>query len=197
MAELPVRPDPVRDVAIATRGAVGESLSYRLPAIFAALAVSTATFVALGPANTRRTSTFPMRGLTDHVERVRTASDPARSVNLISARSERGDAIDVVYCRGGSGLATLGVGVTAASVALSATVIEKHFAHSGADGGVDAAFSLEPGVMRALVDETLREWQGLGAASFGAGEAESGSKVFRRSLREPVTSGVPAQRGLV
>jgi hypothetical protein len=196
MAELPVRSDPVRDVAIATRGAVGESLSHRLPAIFAALAVSTATFVALGPANTRRTSTFLRCGPTDRVERVRTASELARSVNLISARSERGDAIDVVYCQGGSGLATLGVVVAAAPVALSATVIEQHFALSGADGRVDAAFSLEPGAMRALVDETLREWRGLGAVSFGAGEAESGSKVFRRSVREPVKSGVPAQRGL-
>ena len=77
---------------------------------------------------------------------------------------------------------TLGVGVAVASVALGATVIEKHFTLSRADGGVDAAFSLEPAEMRALADETLRAWQGLGAVSFGAGEAESGSKVFRRSL---------------
>ena len=77
---------------------------------------------------------------------------------------------------------TLGVGVAVASVALGATVIEKHFTLSRADGGVDAAFSLEPAEMRALADETLRAWQGLGTVSFGAGEAESGSKVFRRSL---------------
>ncbi len=77
---------------------------------------------------------------------------------------------------------TLGVGVAVASVALGATVIEKHFTLSRADGGVDAAFSLEPAEMRALTDETLRAWQGLGSVSFGAGEAESGSKVFRRSL---------------
>lgn len=77
---------------------------------------------------------------------------------------------------------TLGVGVAVASVALGATVIEKHFTLSRADGGVDAAFSLEPAEMRALTDETLRAWQGLGSVSFGAGEAETGSKVFRRSL---------------
>jgi N-acetylneuraminate synthase len=77
---------------------------------------------------------------------------------------------------------TLGVGVAVASVALGATVIEKHFTLSRADGGVDAAFSLEPAEMRSLVQETERAWQGLGAVAFGTGESESGSKVFRRSL---------------
>jgi N-acetylneuraminate synthase len=77
---------------------------------------------------------------------------------------------------------TLGVGVAVASVALGATVIEKHFTLSRADGGVDSAFSLEPTEMRALVEETHRAWQGLGIVGFGAGEAEAGSQVFRRSL---------------
>ena len=77
---------------------------------------------------------------------------------------------------------TLGVGVAVASVALGATVIEKHFTLSRADGGVDSAFSLEPAEMRALVEETHRAWQGLGTVGFGAGEAEAGSSVFRRSL---------------
>jgi len=77
---------------------------------------------------------------------------------------------------------TLGVGVAVASVALGATVIEKHFTLSRADGGVDSAFSLEPAEMRSLVQETERAWQGLGAVAFGTGESESGSKVFRRSL---------------
>jgi N-acetylneuraminate synthase len=77
---------------------------------------------------------------------------------------------------------TLGIGVAVASVALGASVIEKHFTLSRADGGVDAAFSLEPTEMRALVDETHRAWQGLGHPSFGAGVAEEGSVTFRRSL---------------
>ena len=77
---------------------------------------------------------------------------------------------------------TLGLGVAVASVALGATVIERHFTLSRADGGVDSAFSLEPTEMRALVEETHRAWQGLGTVGFGAGEAEAGSRVFRRSL---------------
>jgi len=77
---------------------------------------------------------------------------------------------------------TLGIGVAVASIALGASVIEKHFTLSRADGGVDAAFSLEPAEMRALVDETYRAWQGLGHPSFGAGVAEEGSVTFRRSL---------------
>ncbi|MCY9660518.1 pseudaminic acid synthase [Paenibacillus chondroitinus] len=77
---------------------------------------------------------------------------------------------------------TLGVGVAVASVALGATVIEKHFTLSRADGGVDSAFSLEPHEMSSLVEETERAWQGLGAISYGVSEKEKNSTKFRRSL---------------
>jgi pseudaminic acid synthase len=77
---------------------------------------------------------------------------------------------------------TMGIGAAIASVALGATVIEKHFTLSRADGGVDSAFSMEPEEMRQLVVESERSWQALGKITYGATEAEKGSFKFRRSI---------------
>jgi pseudaminic acid synthase len=77
---------------------------------------------------------------------------------------------------------TMGVGVAVASVALGATVIEKHFTLRRADGGVDSAFSLEPEEMAHLVEETERAWQALGNVAYGPTDAERASLAFRRSL---------------
>ena len=77
---------------------------------------------------------------------------------------------------------TMGVGVSVASVALGATVIEKHFTLCRADGGVDSAFSMEPAEMAQLVVETERAWQALGQVIYGPIEAEKESIQFRRSL---------------
>jgi N-acetylneuraminate synthase len=77
---------------------------------------------------------------------------------------------------------TMGIGVSVASVALGATVIEKHFSLNRADGGVDSTFSMEPAEMSQWVLETERAWQALGKVSYGATEAEKKSIVFRRSL---------------
>lgn len=77
---------------------------------------------------------------------------------------------------------TLGIGAAVSSVALGATVIEKHFTLSRAEGGVDSQFSLEPMEMRALVEETDRAWQALGKISYGIGPIEESSLCFRRTL---------------
>ncbi len=77
---------------------------------------------------------------------------------------------------------TMGVGVSVASVALGASVVEKHFTLSRAEGGVDSAFSMEPAEMAQLVVETKRAWQALGRVSYGATAAEEKSRVFRRSI---------------
>lgn len=77
---------------------------------------------------------------------------------------------------------TMGVGVAVASVALGATVIEKHFTVRRADGGVDSAFSMEPAEMTQLVTESSRAWQALGVVSYGITPAECKSIQFRRSL---------------
>ena len=60
---------------------------------------------------------------------------------------------------------TFGIGAGVASVALGASVIEKHFTLSRADGGVDSTFSMEPHEMTALVVETERAWTALGEVS--------------------------------
>lgn len=77
---------------------------------------------------------------------------------------------------------TMGVAVSVASVALGATVIEKHFTLNRADGGVDSSFSMEPAEMAQLVVESKRAWQALGSVSYGPMEAEKKSIQFRRSL---------------
>lgn len=85
-------------------------------------------------------------------------------------------------CQAGLSDHTMGIGVAVASIALGATVIEKHFTLRRADGGVDSAFSLEPEELRNLVTETERAWQALGSVSYGPTEMEEDSLVFRRSL---------------
>lgn len=77
---------------------------------------------------------------------------------------------------------TMGLGVALASVALGATVIEKHFTLSRADGGVDSAFSLEPSELSSLVTESKRAWESLGGVKYGATEAEQKSLTYRRSI---------------
>jgi N-acetylneuraminate synthase len=77
---------------------------------------------------------------------------------------------------------TMGVGVAVAAVAHGATVVEKHFTLSRADGGVDSAFSLEPAELRALVVESERAWQALGEIAYGPTAAEGKSLQFRRSI---------------
>ncbi len=89
---------------------------------------------------------------------------------------------DLFGCEVGLSDHTPGIGASVAAVALGATVIEKHFTLSRADGGVDSAFSLEPAELAALVTETERAWQALGGIQYGPTEAEKQSLRFRRSL---------------
>ncbi len=77
---------------------------------------------------------------------------------------------------------TMGIGVPVAATALGATVIEKHFCLSRAEGGVDSAFSLEPDELKNLVIETERAWQSLGVVQYGIQPTENKSLLFKRSI---------------
>lgn len=77
---------------------------------------------------------------------------------------------------------TMGVGVSIASVALGARVIEKHFTLSRADAGVDSAFSIEPAELKILVEESERAFQSLGKVTYGVSKVEEKSLLFKRSL---------------
>lgn len=89
---------------------------------------------------------------------------------------------DLFRCQVGLSDHTMGTGVAVAAVAYGATVVEKHVTLSRADGGVDSTFSLEPPELTALVVETERAWQSLGAVSYGPTQAEQKSLAYRRSL---------------
>jgi pseudaminic acid synthase len=102
---------------------------------------------------------------------------PAHS-NLLTIPSMR----DLFACPIGLSDHTLGIGVAVASVALGAAVIEKHVTLSREDGGVDAAFSLEPHELQQLVSESKRAWQALGGIHFGPVASEKSSLQFRLSL---------------
>ncbi|NCY24898.1 MAG: pseudaminic acid synthase [Alphaproteobacteria bacterium] len=77
---------------------------------------------------------------------------------------------------------TQGIGTSVAAVALGAVVIEKHVTLSRAEGGVDAAFSLEPQELAALVREARQAQASLGSATYAPTASELASHKFRRSL---------------
>lgn len=119
-------------------------------------------------------------GCTDLVLLKCTSTYPAspKNSNILTIPHLRG----LFGCEVGLSDHTMGVGASVAAVAHGATVIEKHFTLNRADGGVDSTFSLEPEELRLLVVETERAWQSLGQVTFGPGEAEKKSLVFRRSI---------------
>lgn len=77
---------------------------------------------------------------------------------------------------------TLGIGTAVASIALGATVVEKHVTLNREEGGVDAAFSLEPKELDQLVKETRSAWFAVGNVKVGPTEEEQRSLVFKRTL---------------
>ena len=114
---------------------------------------------------------------------------PAEEANLrtLPDLAERFDAV--------AGLSdhTLGPEVPIAAVALGAHVIEKHFTLGRADGGPDAAFSLEPQELKQLCESCRITWKALGQVDYSRKPSEEGNAAFRRSLYvvEDITAGEP------
>jgi pseudaminic acid synthase len=77
---------------------------------------------------------------------------------------------------------TLGTSVAIASVALGATLIEKHMTLKRSEGGVDSHFSLEPHEFKQLVEDSTIAWQALGTVHYGPLPSEKLVHTLRPSL---------------
>ncbi|AJH01330.2 pseudaminic acid synthase [Clostridium beijerinckii] len=77
---------------------------------------------------------------------------------------------------------TLGINVPIAAVSLGAKIIEKHFTLCRADGGPDAAFSLEPDELKTMVKAIRETEKALGEVSYNLTDKMQKSREFSRSL---------------
>lgn len=77
---------------------------------------------------------------------------------------------------------TLDNATAIASVALGASIVEKHFTLDRSGGGPDDSFSLEPPELAALCTGVRTAWAALGSVDYGRKSSEQGNVKFRRSL---------------
>ncbi|MCW7490400.1 pseudaminic acid synthase [Leptospira meyeri] len=68
------------------------------------------------------------------------------------------------------------------SVALGATVIEKHFIIDRSEKGPDSEFSITPDELKSLCKDTKDAWLALGVAGYDRKPAEEANVKFRRSI---------------
>ncbi len=77
---------------------------------------------------------------------------------------------------------SMGTAVAVASVALGAKMVEKHLTLSRADGGPDAAFSMEPAEFKKMVDEIRIVEKAVGKVTYELTEQQVRSREDGRSL---------------
>lgn len=75
---------------------------------------------------------------------------------------------------------TMGIGVAVAAAALGASVIEKHLTIRRADGGPDAAFSMEPDEFERMISTCRRAAAAIGTVQYGPTPGEAASMLLRR-----------------
>jgi N-acetylneuraminate synthase len=68
------------------------------------------------------------------------------------------------------------------SIALGASIVEKHVTLDRNGGGPDDSFSLEPEDLTALCQGARTAWEALGKIDYGSKSSEQGNIKFRRSL---------------
>lgn len=68
------------------------------------------------------------------------------------------------------------------SIAMGASIIEKHFTLDRSGGGPDDSFSLEPAELTALCRDSRTAWAALGCIDYQQKSSEKANVKFRRSL---------------
>jgi pseudaminic acid synthase len=97
---------------------------------------------------------------------LRTITDMIRRFGLVTGLSDH----------------TLDCTTAITSIAMGASIIEKHFTLDRSDGGPDDSFSLEPKDLAALCEGARTAWEALGQVSYACKPSEQANVKFRRSL---------------
>ncbi len=103
---------------------------------------------------------------------------PYESINL----NTMVDMADKFGCIMGLSDHTMGSAVSIAAVAMGAKVIEKHLTLARADGGVDAAFSMEPQEFKEMVEGIRNVEKAKGIVSYDLTDKQKSQRTFSRSL---------------
>lgn len=103
---------------------------------------------------------------------------PAEDINLATLA----DLKNQFSCVVGLSDHTTGIEISLAACALGANVIEKHFVLDRSAGGLDAAFSIEPNELEALVVQSKRISAAIGQVDYGNTLSDKEAKYYRRSI---------------